>query len=148
MVLEANLERQLPVIICRRYGYADGYFTQWHLYTIDKKPTTVTVYAMVAFALYSLNEKSFEPVRRGHIAAQLTYDWIAENEWQLGNVKLSEDGGTTQQIQSSVRTVFSFEDTKIFMSDLGNTEAMDAGIVALAKDYLRMRGLGRIPLDN
>lgn len=147
-VLEMSFDRQLPVLLCRRYGYADGYFTQWKLYRVEKTSDTVTAYAMVSYALYALSEETFEPVRKGHVAVKLTYDWLSDGVWQLGAAKISDDSVEERQIQTAVRAVFPFEDTQTYMKDLKDTSTLDAGIISLAREYLRLRGLGRLTLDS
>jgi len=147
-MLEIRMQQEVPALVRQRYGYADGYFCRWELYDVVQEKDTINVYAQLYYGLYTLSEDSFTPVRRGNVALRLVYDWVEGDTWQLGAAKFSDDSVKDSQLQSAVRSVFSFELTQRFMQAYDDTGIMEQDVMLQAKEYLRQRGLGRVTIDD
>ena len=147
-VLEIRMQQEVPALVRQRYGYADGYFCRWEIYDVVQEKDTISVYAQLYYGLYTLAQESFTPMRRGNVALRLVYDWVDGDIWQLGAAKFSDDSVKDSQLQSAVRSVFSFELTQRFMQTYDETEIMQQDLKLQAKEYLRQRGLGRITIDD
>lgn len=147
-VIQMLMQYQIPPLIRQRFGYADGYFGQWEFFGLEADKEHLIAYVQMCYATYTLQEEAFSPTRKGVVALRLTYDRVSGNTWQLGAAKFSEDGVDGDQVKSAVRSVLPFEYTQRYMQSVKDVSALEADVLMQAKEYLRLRGLGRLNLEK
>jgi len=144
--LEVRLPYLLTQILPQRVGCLDGYFCTYKLYEVAVGKDTVRIYLLAVWSAYSIQNDRFHCVYEEGVPVRLTLDRVRNQAWRLSGYKEADfsDGVTTE----AVRSVLSYENTKLAMTDLEDLSGFHESLRMQVYSYLLERGLSGLHMDS